>query len=361
MDPNIPDFIRSALADWFGKAQRSLPWRESADPYHIWVSEVMLQQTQVKTVLPYYQRFIQTFPEISDLAVASQGEVLKLWEGLGYYARARNLHKAAGMVVAEDGGAVPDNWKRFRRLPGVGEYIAAAVQSIAFGHAHAVIDGNVKRVLARVFAMDAPVNRASAHWLFKRRADELLDPRDPGTFNQALMELGALICRPHNPICDRCPLASRCQAYQKGETARYPVRERRKPVPEHAIAIGVIVKDKKVLITQRRPDGLLGGLWEFPGGKILEGETPEEACVREIQEETGLEVTVDRYLSRIRHAYTHFKIQADVFVCQYINGRVRLNGPVDHRWIPPARIPEYPFPGANKKFIPLIMEGILPD
>lgn len=337
---------------WYQKHSRRLPWRETDAPYPIWVSEVMLQQTQVATVVPYYRRFMQRFPQIRHLAAADLQEVLKHWEGLGYYARARNFHRAAGLVISDYGGKVPDTWNEFRQFPGVGEYIAAAVLSLAFGQPYAVVDGNVKRVLARLYMLDAPVNRAASHKVFRKTADVLLDRENPGRFNQAIMELGALVCKPAQPVCKNCPLSRFCRALRTRQVAGYPKREKRRPIPLYQIAIGVVLDEDRVLITLRPTDGLLGGLWEFPGGKIKDAETPQAACIRELREEVGLKVAVDQSLTRIRHAYTHFRIEADVFVCSRVSGRVVLNGPTDYRWIRVEEIDAFAFPKANHKFIP---------
>jgi A/G-specific adenine glycosylase len=348
--------LRRRLLAWYEKNRRRLPWRETRDPYRIWVSEVMLQQTQVKTALPYYRRFSKEFPTLRKLADADLGDVLKWWEGLGYYARARNLHRAAGMLAACGGGRVPDRWADFRALPGVGDYIAAAVLSIAFERPHAVVDGNVKRVLARLRMMGAPTNQTASRKIFQAEADRLLDRRRPGDFNQALMELGALVCTPASPSCPACPLARSCAAHLGGAVARYPIRVASRPVPEEQIAVGVVFKNGRVLITRRPAQGLLGGLWEFPGGKLREDESPAAACVREIKEEVNLDVTVAEPLAQVRHAYSHLRIHLHVFRCRFRAGRVRLNGPVDHRWVRVAEIDRFAFPRANLKFIPLLKQ-----
>jgi len=346
--------MQSALLDWYQIHRRQLPWRETRDPYPIWVSEVMLQQTQVNRVLPYFKSFLKTFPTVADLARADLEMVLKAWEGLGYYGRARHLHQAARRVVREMDGRIPDRRDEFRKLPGVGDYIASAVQSIAFGNAHAVVDGNVKRVLSRLFLMDAPVNHAASQRSFQKKATLLMGGAEPGRFNQALMELGALICKPRNPLCGACCISQHCLAVCTNQVEDYPKRNERRPVPMHRIATGVVWNNGNVLITRRRPEGLLGGLWEFPGGKIREGEDAGNACIREIHEETNLHVKIDRYLIRVQHAYTHFKIEMDVFQCEYVSGTVRLNGPDAFRWIRLSAIDQYPFPKANHKFIPLL-------
>ena len=348
--------IRDRLLQWYETHHRQLPWRETKDPYPIWVSEVMLQQTQVKTVLPYYREFLSVFPDIPHLADADLQDVLRVWEGLGYYARARHLHQAARLIREEYHGRIPDTWSEFRRLPGVGDYIAAAVLSMAFEKPHAVVDGNVKRFLARLLKIGSPVNASVSARAFKNASGELMDSLRPGIFNQAMMELGALVCKPQNPHCDRCPLDAFCRAYQSREVDAYPKRAKSKPIPHYRIAVGVVCKANRYLITRRKPEGLLGGLWEFPGGKVGARERAETACIREIMEEVNLCVEIKSHVTHVKHAYTHFKISADVFLCSYISGEVKLNGPVDYRWIPLEDMDRYPFPKANRKFIPALIQ-----
>ena len=349
--------MRSALTEWYKKNHRELPWRASKNPYHIWVSEIMLQQTQVNTVIPYFQRFIVKFPDLKTLASSDLLEVLKLWEGLGYYARARNFHKAAQAIMEKHDGKVPKDRETFMALPGVGDYIAAAVLSIAFDRPLAVVDGNVKRVLARLFEMDAPVNLSSSYKEFQSTANQLLDEKDPGMFNQAVMELGALVCKPAAPDCDNCPLAKWCLALKHQHVDAFPVRKVKPPVPHHAMVIGVVFKRGKVLIVRRPEDKMLGGLWEFPGGRRLSKESAEAACARIIAEKVNLKVTVASRLTRIGHAYTHFKITADVFICLLEAGRVKRNGPTDHCWVTLKQLGKYPFPGSNNKFIPKLLKS----
>lgn len=350
---HFQDF-RGALLTWFKDYRREMPWRNTGDPYRIWVSEVMLQQTQVKKVVGYYEKFIARFPDVQQLAAAPLQDVLKVWEGLGYYARARNLHKAAQVLIKELDGEIPNDYHVFRKLPGVGDYSAAAVQSIAFNAPYAAVDGNIKRVLARLFLMEVPINDAASVKRFQEKADALLDPELPGLFNQAMMELGATVCRPQSPTCLVCPVTMFCEAFSTARQAEFPVRRKRKPTPEHHIAVGVIYRDGEVLITQRQLDGLLGGLWEFPGGRLGEGEAAEEACIRHIAEVVNLTVTNVRYLTRVRHAFTHFKIVVDVFQCDYQAGEVVLQGPRDARWVAIEALGAYPLPRATHKFLDML-------
>ncbi len=346
--------LQICFLSWYKKHHRRLLWRETSDPYKIWVSEVMLQQTQVNTVIPYYEKFLQQFPDLQTLADSGLQKVLKIWEGLGYYARARNLHKAAKIVVKDFAGKVPADWNEFRKLPGVGEYIASAVQSIAFGQPYAVVDGNVKRVLARLFLLDEPINQQNVKSVFKKVALDLLDKSNAGMHNQAVMELGALICSPRNPKCEVCPVQKYCFAFQQGKTADYPKRIKKEPVPVYQSVAGVLRKDGKFLITRRKPEGLLGGLWEFPGGRIAENEDASSACIRKIKEKTDIIVNTAGHLTRVKHAYTHYKIEMDVFYCDYVSGEINLKGPVDFRWIDLDEIDDFAFPKSNLKFILLI-------
>lgn len=358
----MPEFkkdrlIRKSLIDWYRKNQRDLPWRKVDDPYAIWVSEVMLQQTQVSTVIPYFQRFLKKFPDLQSLAEAELETVLKAWEGMGYYARARNLHRAAVNVFDHHHGKIPSSFAELKKLPGVGDYIAAAVASIAFEEPYPVVDGNVKRVLSRLFLIDTQVNDPSAHIVFHKHASRFVDiysKEHQGIFNQAIMELGALICRPRNPDCKSCPVAFCCRAYQKNLVGIYPKRLKRIKPPEYQVSAAILRKKGKILITRRKLEGHLGGLWEFPGGKVRENETPEQACIREIKEEVNLDISVDTFLTRIKHAYTHFKITMDIFNCSYISGDLKLNGPVDYRWVTADELKLFPFPGADRKFMHLI-------
>ena len=353
--------FRQCLLSWFETHHRRLPWRQTSDPYRIWVSEVMLQQTQVNRVLEYYEGFIRKFPTPRHLAAAELQDILKSWEGLGYYTRARNLSKAAKVIVGKMSGNPPADYPTFRKLPGVGDYTAAAVQSIAFNKPYAAVDGNVKRVLARLLLIEAPINRSTPAKIFQDKANELLDRRAPGQFNQAMMELGATVCRAKSPRCCLCPVRIFCHAFQANLQELFPIRLKSKPIPEHHAAVAVVQKENEVLITQRKTDGLLGGLWEFPGGNIKAKEAADLTCIRKIQEEVNLVIGNPKFLTRVRHTYTHFKIVVDVFHFHYISGNVILDGPVDYQWVQIHEINQYPFPRANHKFIPLLQKIIKPE
>jgi A/G-specific adenine glycosylase len=329
---DLPD-LRHCLLQWYASHHRDLPWRRTDDPYAIWVSEVMLQQTQVATVVGYYDRFMGLFPDVRRLAGADLDQVLKAWEGLGYYSRARCLHRAAQAVDAHHEGQIPGDPHDFGRLPGVGPYIRAAVGSMAFGHPLAVVDGNVKRVLSRLVCSRIPVNDSAAHRAYQLLADRLLDRRCPGTFNQALMELGALVCKPKGPLCPACPIRRWCRAFDRGDTADFPRRRRKPAVPVHHLAAAVIYQNGKILVVRRPPQRMLGGMWEFPSGSIHAGEDQACACVRIAAQTTGLTIAVTRALVPVCHAYTHLKVVVYGFCGNVISGRPRPCGYTDHRWV----------------------------
>lgn len=344
--------FQSALLEWYDNHKREMPWRDTDDPYRIWVSEIMLQQTRVDTVRDYYRRFLGAFPTVDALAEADQDEVLKLWEGLGYYSRARYLHEAARQVVEEHGGRVPRGYDEIRDLKGIGPYTAAAVLSIAYGEPHPVLDGNVARVLSRIFATDANVKSSRTQRHLRRLAGELLDPDRAGDFNQAMMELGATVCMPTSPACSTCPVRSACGAVAKGDPEQYPVTPQSKPVPHHDVAVGIVSDtDGRILIQRRPEDGLLGGLWEFPGGKAEDGESMDEACRRELREELGVDVDVQAPFYTLSHAYSHFKITLYAFRCLLTDGQPTSREGQPIRWVTIDEFDDYAFPRANRKLI----------
>jgi len=338
------------LLEWYRVHRRDLPWRHSGDIYRIWVSEVMLQQTQVATVIPYYERFLRRFPDVGSLAAADLQEVLKAWEGRGYYARARNLHRGARLVVERHGGEVPRRLEAFQDLPGVGPYVAAAVLSIADGQALAAVDGNVLRVYARWRGFREDVRDGSNQVLIRQALWEQIPPTCPGDFNQALMELGALVCTPAQPRCDRCPLAPDCRALREGAVAELPVKARRARPPLVKAAGGAALDGDRWLVQQRPLEGLLGGLWEFPGGKLGPGESPPQALRREFREELGAEPAELEHLGEVRHAYTHFKVVISLFACRMDPAAVHPRLPF--RWVTLAELRALPLPAATLKMLP---------
>jgi A/G-specific adenine glycosylase len=317
--------VRGLLA-WFRRESRDLPWRRTNDPYAIWVSEIMLQQTQIATVIPYYERWMKRFPTLRSLARASLDEVLKEWEGLGYYGRARNLYRAAKTMKR-----LPRTAEEWREVAGVGDYTAAAIASIAFGERVAVFDGNVRRVLSRLAGADV--------------SEPLAVRGKPGDYNQAVMELGQRLCSPRAPKCESCPLHAGCLAHRRGEEARWPTKRERKPVPHEDVAIGVLWKDDRVYVQKREEEGLLGGLWEFPGGKREKGESYEACLRREFLEETGMKVDVGPHLVTVNHRYSHFSVELHTFHCFHRKGKG------GGRWVALEGLDALAFPAANKRII----------
>ncbi len=356
---NLVGFRRALLA-WFAQNARPLPWRQEPTPYHTWVSEVMLQQTQATTVIPYYVEFIRRFPTVWALAAAPLDEVLKAWEGMGYYRRAHNLHRAAQIIVADHDGRVPTDAKSLAALPGVGRYTAGAIRSIAFGQPAPVLDGNVKRVLARLDDLEASIDEAGVERALWDRAAELLDPDQPGAFNEALMELGATICLPLNPACLLCPVQSFCLARERGTQYERPVRNQRRAIPHVDVAAGVIwhrTEPGLILIAQRPLDGMLGGLWEFPGGKQQPGETLPNTLERELAEELGIQVIVGEHLVSLEHAYTHFRITLHAFHARHTGGEPKKIGVADWRWVGLAALDGFAFARTDQHIIAALRAG----
>ena len=337
--------LRRRLLGWYDAHRRDLPWRRTSDPYHVWIAEVMLVQTQVDTVIPYYRRFIDRFPDVRTLAAADLDDVLKAWEGLGYYARARNLHKAAGILIEEYDGELPRDEQRLRALPGIGRYVAAAILSIAFDQAILAIDGNVRRVVSRVHDLAAPSDATL------RGHGEPLAAERPGDVNQALMDLGSTVCTPRSPRCNECPIEGACLARANGTAAERPGRRPSKARPHYDIAVGVVWRGDEILIAKRPPEGLLGGLWEFPGGKPQPGESLEAAVVREVGEELGVEVEPGAKIAEVEHAYSHFEITLHAFHCRYRTGTPRPLGCQELAWVRREDLDRYAFPAANRRVL----------
>lgn len=347
MPSSLP--IASALIQWFQANQRPLPWRRHYTPYEVWISEIMLQQTQVKTALPYFERWMRAIPSIQALANASEAEILKLWEGLGYYSRALNLKKAALQILKEHVGIFPSEHPSILALPGIGPYTAGAIASIAFNQAYPIVDGNVVRVLSRLFAFEKDV-RKNADFFWQKSA-ALLPTQNPRDFNQGLMELGALICTPKKPSCSSCPLQEQCMAFKKGLVESLPKKSPPKKKIPIQVAIGILIREGKVYVQKRPSKGLMSGLWEFPGGKIEKGESPEAALRREVQEETGLCLTKVRPFQRLQHSYTSYKVDLHCFIATAEEGPVQLESSTEYRWISPEELTTLAFPAANKKII----------
>jgi A/G-specific adenine glycosylase len=334
--------ISQALLAWYRQNARLLPWRGKNNPYITWVSEIMLQQTRVETVIPYFQKWLTLFPTLTSLAHSGEQNVLNAWEGLGYYSRARSLLKAARIVEEKFQGQIPSTRVELEKLPGLGRYTAAAIASIAFGQDEVVLDGNVKRVLSRVFNIDIPADKPAGEKLLWQKAEELLPPGSAGDYNQAVMDLGATICTPRSPLCSACPVTSLCQARELGLQGERPVMTEKKPIPHYIVAAAVLHQQNNVLIQRRPSKGLLGGLWEFPGGKLEEGETPLQAIEREIHEELGVSIEVGEKLGQYRHAYTHFRVTLSAYHAQITGGEPLALAASELAWVNPQQLMDYP-------------------
>ncbi|HEX9659490.1 MAG TPA: A/G-specific adenine glycosylase [Rhodothermales bacterium] len=328
------DRFRRDLLDWYAVHARDLPWRRSADPYEVWVSEIMLQQTRVDQARPYFERFVARFPDIETLAASELDDVLLLWEGLGYYSRARNIHRAARRITEQFEGRFPSEMSEALKLAGVGSYTAAAVLSIAFGRPEAAVDGNVARVLSRYLDLHEPVDRASGGRLIREVAESLIDHRNPGSFNQAMMDVGATVCSPSSPRCGSCPLSENCRAYSAGSAEALPIVTKKKAAPHYDVAVGVVLNDDGEILLTRRPEGsLLGGLWEFPGARRREGESLREALRRGVADRAGLAVEPSRELLSVKHAFSHFKITMHAFACNVSDVAMVAEPGSPYRWV----------------------------
>lgn len=345
--------LQNHLLDWFERNQRLLPWRKTCSPYEIWISEVMLQQTQVKTILPYYQRWMQRFPDLTSVANASEEELLKHWEGLGYYSRVRNIHKTAKIILEMHGGELPNDAAAIGRLPGIGPYTTGAIMSIAFNESHAVVDGNVERVLARLFNLDKPVKSKEGRHFIWKTAKKLIPEGKARDFNQAVMELGALVCLPRTPLCHSCPLNALCRSHQLDLVEKRPVPGEKKRLTPLEVSVGLLLRGDRIFIQKRSPNGLMPHLWEFPGGKIHRGESPEAALVREFREELEVDIHLLNKIAVIRHNYTSFRVTLHAFFCELLvpHAVPRIKSAVKGLWVSRESLEHHAFPAANRKLI----------
>lgn len=346
--------VRRRLLPWFAKNARDLPWRiEPRPPYAVWISEIMLQQTRVDTVTPYFHRFLARFPGPASLAAAPLRDVLKLWEGLGYYTRARQIQKTAQLLVRDHGGQLPSDPAQLAALPGLGPYTTAAVASFAFGLPLAVLDGNVIRVFSRLLALPDDIGLPATRKKLQQVADALLLRDKPGAANEAWMELGALICTPRVPRCPECPMRSVCHAAKLKTPDAFPKKKKKMKVPHKVVGAAVILNAKnQILIAQRKTEGgLLAGLWEFPGGKVAPGETMARCIARELQEEMGIVLEVGPHLVTVHHAYSHFTIALHAHFARIRFGRPRHIECADHAWVTCDQFADYPFSKADLDII----------
>ena len=349
--------IRARLDRWYAKHARDLPWRRTRDPYRVWVSEIMLQQTLVSTVVGYFERFIERFPTVESLAAAPLDEVLRLWQGLGYYRRAANLHRAAREVCDRFAGRVPHDAESLRRLPGVGRYIAGAIQSIAFNERAPILEANTARVLCRLFAVRGDVKTAATQRRLWELSELLLPRLDAGMFNQAMMELGALVCVPGRPRCDECPLAATCDAQRAGLAERLPQTGPRKRFIDVEHAAIVLRRGGKLLIVQRSPHETWGGLWELPRTAVTRDADPRATIRAFVRKTLGLKITVGRKLLTLKHGVTHHRITLSCYETARVAGRLRPNGHADCRWEQLERLDDYAFSSPQRKLIAVIQRG----
>jgi A/G-specific adenine glycosylase len=342
------NFVKKKLLPWFKANQRHMPWREERTPYRVWISELMLQQTRVDQAIPYFNRFMERFPTLEILANASQEEVLKYWEGLGYYARARNLHKAAQILLQEHNQSFPQTVSELQSLPGIGPYTAAAVASLAFNVDCAVVDGNVIRVLTRWFAYAEDARSSASKQQFQRWADSLLVQGQAGDFNEAMMELGATICLPRSPRCPECPMKKSCAAFERKTPEAFPVKPPRKKPPHLVVGAAVVLNEEgHILVAQRRQGEMLGGLWEFPGGKQEKGENIQECIARELKEELDIHIEVGDFLITVHHAYSHFTMELHTYFARIRQGTPRAVECAAFRWMQLEELRQLPYSKAD--------------
>ncbi len=345
--------IQEMLLSWFAANGRDLPWRKDYDPYQVWISEIMGQQTQMDRVVLYFNRWMKLFPDVAAVAEASEQEILKAWEGLGYYSRAKNICRTAKLLVQNYDGRIPDDLQFLLALPGVGPYTAAAISSIAYNTPHPVLDANVERLFARLLDLNIPVKQAPARKILQSLAQELLPGNRARVFNQALMEFGAIVCTPKSPSCGACPLGDHCRARKRRTVEQRPVPASKIKKIEITMACGIIFHKDRIYIQQRLPDDVWGSLWEFPGGRLKSGETPEQAVCREILEETEFSVFRLLPLTTVAHHYTKYRVILHGFTCRLrkSDNRPVLHAACQYRWLPLSGLADFPFPAGHRKLL----------
>ena len=350
--------IQQKLLAWFSANQRDFPWRLTYDSYQVWISEIMGQQTQMDRVVVYFKRWIRQFPDVAAVAGATEQEILKAWEGLGYYSRAKNIQRTARVLVNDYGGRIPADLNDLLGLPGIGPYTAAAILSIAYNKPSPLLDANVERLFSRLLDLDHPVKKAPAPAGLRMLAGDLLPEGRARLFNQALMEFGALVCRPKRPKCTNCPLRSHCLALQHDTVDLRPVVAAKGKKIEIEMACGIIIRQGKVFIQQRMGDDVWGGLWEFPGGRLRAGELPEQAARREIMEETEFSVSGVRFFATVVHHYTKYRVTLHGFICRLHgkNSTPVLHAASRYRWVSVADLSEFPFPAGHRQLVVRLRE-----
>ncbi|MBU1686420.1 MAG: A/G-specific adenine glycosylase [Proteobacteria bacterium] len=347
------DEVTKKLLDWFRGHHRHLPWRESYNPYQVWISEIMLQQTQMDRVVPFFVRWQERFPDVMAIAEADPAELNKYWEGLGYYSRVRNIRKCAEVILRDHGGLLPDTHQALLALPGIGEYTAAAIMSIAFQADYVVVDGNVKRLFCRLFDLDQPVKEPAVHEFCRQKGLELLPKGGAREYNQALMELGALVCRPGQPDCGICPLVDSCLSLARGTVPQRPIPSRPQSLIPMNLVVAVILCEGLIYIRQRPTTGRWGNLWEFPGGEMAAGETPRQTLSRAVGADPGFIVKNVKVVGRFQTSFTKYRIVLRGYSCE-------LPGPLpqgifarsqNSRWLPLAELDQYAYPSAHRQLL----------
>ncbi|TLS35708.1 A/G-specific adenine glycosylase [Pseudalkalibacillus caeni] len=346
------------LLSWYRSEQRDLPWRQNQDPYRIWVSEIMLQQTKVDTVIPYFKRFIESFPTVYDLAAAPEDKVLKAWEGLGYYSRARNLQSAVKEVVETYNGKVPDTPEQIANLKGVGPYTAGAILSIAYNKPEPAVDGNVMRVFSRILSIWDDIAKPSTRKIFEEAVRKLISEENPSHFNQALMELGAMVCTPKSPSCLLCPVQSHCQAFAEGVQDELPVKSKKKPPKPVPMAVGVLkTMENEVLIHKRPSTGLLANLWEFPNHETLSGGNAQDEQLQAfIEESYGVETEIEEHVKNFEHVFSHIKWKLAVYSGNVVK---KASETEELRFVNIDQLEEFTFPVSHQKIIQLLKDGTI--
>ncbi len=348
--------IPRKLLAWYEKEKRMLPWRETADPYRIWISEIMLQQTQVDTVVPYYHRFLTHFPTLEALAGASLQEVLKVWENMGYYSRARHLHAAAGEIIRKFNGRIPADHEDLLSLPGIGDYTAGAILSIAYGQKVPAIDGNVRRILSRLFAIREPLDRPDVKRRLHEIAAALVPRQKPGHFNQALMDLGATVCKAGEAVCSLCPVNAHCQAKKLGLQEMLPFVKKKSPIPHRREAAAVIRnREGQVLMVQRPAKGLLASLWKFPGGFLHQDAGNKEQLQQLVREELGVPISVGAELATVDHAYTHFRVTLSAYEARICGHAPPMTGSPLRQWISLNDLNKWPLAKVERLIIKALL------
>ena len=343
--------LSNKLLKWYYHQNIQMPWRANTQPYRIWISEIMLQQTQVNTVIPYYNKWMKKYPTVKDLSKAALDDLLYLWQGLGYYNRVESIYKASKIIQKNYNGEIPNSYEKLITLPGIGDYTASAILSIAYNQYIVPIDGNIKRIVARFNHYATTSNKLDEYKEYTKR---LINKNKIGDSIQGLMDLGRTICKPKIPICNVCPINRKCLSHISGDVDKYPQKKLRKQIPTYNVVVGLIMKNKKFLISKRPKKGLLSNLWELPGGKMKLKENKKICLKREIKEETDIQIKILNEVGTVKHQYSHFGVIITLFKCQYVSGIAKPHASQDVKWISFNQKKQFAFPKATHKLFQLI-------